>query len=896
MKIRSRVIAVFVYVLMLAQTAIPIKGCGPETLAPIFVFTSSPDLPFEEFTRGKIGIVRPTLGRKTLIIAHRYLNGGAFTADEQTALIDALKGKAPESEDEAVVKAWITARKVIVGEEKQQPAIYDERRHNGYDFFPNCASDAFKVATQTLNDRVSSYGATDPNVRNWLEAQDIVFRNCAEGSLAPANVDSGSPKWLQKDRDYQTAAASFYSLNFDEARLRFQKIAEDSDSVWQDTAQYLVGRTLVRAASLANDEKVQRGLYQQAEVELTNVNARGGKFQSAAKRLIALVKYRLRPEERVVELGQILAEQTGNENVRQDLIDYTWLIDKFDAQTQKEEEERQKQLNPSPSPEPTYQPDPAYLARQAAIESGELIVVWFSPKKPDGEADYTKSLNLEFKAGITEADVIQEVEIDLARKLTPVELDELKVQFAAALSRRQFGMSPNRKFPRIGDYEGCNWDCSQLKLNSFPLFLRADELSDWILTFQSSDPTAFDHAQSKWRQSQSTAWLVNALTHATAKSRSITRLMSEAERVPVDTPAYASVAYQLVRLRTELNQTSEARKILDEIVPMRLDSLPVSSQNLFLEQRMKLAGNVSEFLKFASRKPAAYWWGSIGSIKDLKQNAKSYWDEKYYTETKEEYDRGVDEKFADLVIWEDRFSFDPQSADILNWHFPLRSLLDASRDPALPDYLRRSLTLTVWTRAILLNDERVALSAARDVVDRIPEVGPQFSKYLAAKTSTARTYEAIDILLKYSSLSPYVVAGIPEFSTAEEQAYYFEVAWWCMPADTDYNRDGTETPHVVAAPSFIDREGLAEAKRERARLLELGEGKRWLGKKTLEWAKQSPNDPRLAEALFIAVKANESYKYGCSGWDFDEPLRTELESTLRERYPQSSWTAKLRDN
>ena len=51
------------------------------------------------------------------------------------------------------------------------PEIYDERRHNGYDFFPNCTSNAFEVATQTLTDRVTSYGATDTNVRNWLDAQ-----------------------------------------------------------------------------------------------------------------------------------------------------------------------------------------------------------------------------------------------------------------------------------------------------------------------------------------------------------------------------------------------------------------------------------------------------------------------------------------------------------------------------------------------------------------------------------------------------------------------------------------------------------------------------------------------------------------------------------------------------
>ena len=54
-----------------------------------------------------------------------------------------------------------------------------------------------------------------------------------------------------------------------------------------------------------------------------------------------------------------------------------------------------------------------------------------------------------------------------------------------------------------------------------------------------------------------------------------------------------------------------------------------------------------------------------------------------------------------------------------------------------------------------------------------------------------------------------------------------------------------------------------------------------------------PDDARLPEALYIAVKANESYKYGCSGWESDEQLKNKAETLLRERYPRSPWTAKL---
>ena len=76
-------------------------------------------------------------------------------------------------------------------------------------------------------------------------------------------------------------------------------------------------------------------------------------------------------------------------------------------------------------------------------------------------------------------------------------------------------------------------------------------------------------------------------------------------------------------------------------------------------------------------------------------------------------------------------------------------------------------------------------------------------------------------------------------------------------------------------------------------LIDLADGKSYLGKQVLEWAESSPDDPRLPEALFIAVKANAEYKYGCDGWAHDKETQFSAETILRERYPLNSWTAKL---
>ncbi len=897
MRSRTNLLVVLIILpILLLQTFTVGKACGPESITPIFSFTYSPDLPFDEFANGKIGVLQPTLGRKSLVIAYRYLRGGSFNPEEQKGLVIALTGKAPEdADDNTAIKNWIAARKEVLGDQASILPIYDERRreNRGYDFFPNCTQNAFEVATETLKNRAASYGSQDPNVRDWLDAQDVVFKNCAEGAESPRPAGPSSPRWLQKDRDYQTAAAYFYSLNFKEARIRFTAIAADSDSDWQETARYLVGRTIVREASLAGDENQAIILYQQAEAELLNILASGGKFQNAAKRLLALVKFRLRPEERVTELGQILAEQSGNDNVRQDLIDYKWLLDRLEARAIEEEEKRKQALNPTPTPTP-YETDREYQARYEAVQRGELIEFYFTPKNEKGEADYQRGTTLTFKSDVTETEVLQKVETDLGRKLNDVELKLLKENFASALSRREWLLSPNRKVDIGNDYVGCSYDCEQLPLRRLPASLRADELSDWIFTSQSEDPRAYDHAVARWRQTQSHAWLAVALNKANVTSRGVLRLQREAEAIEKDATVYATVAYNLIRLRMESSRVVEARRLFDEDLVNRLDQLPATSQNLLLAQRMKMATTVGEFLKFASRKPAAFSeYGTIGRITDLLTMDKSLYDPTYNKETKEEYDRNAEERFKQFMPWDERRAFDYDSADILNWHFSLKALLEASRDPSLPDYLQKSMALAVWTRAVILKNHVVAREVAHDVVRLAPEMATVMKGYLDATTPQQREDESLFVLLKFPNLSPYVPFGVPEFSTPEESEYYFELSWWCKQSDTEWNDKGDEVPKVVPNPKFLPLSITSAAKRERAALVAIGDAKSYLGKRALEWSRRVPNDPRVPEALFIGFNANLSYKYGCGSWEQDEETRTAIVKLLRERYPQSPWTQKL---
>jgi hypothetical protein len=277
-----RITALSLFVATAFHLALPAKACGPATIDPIFVFQESPDLPFAGFTRGQLGIVKPNFGRKTLAIAYRYLNGGSFSEPEQAALREALRGNAPEEENTAVLKNWVEARKELLKENETLPEIYLERKDGGYDFFPNCANNAFEVATATLKDRVSSYGSNDRNVREWMAAQDVVFENCSGGAKTPDAAGSASPLWLRKDRDYQIAAAFLFrsiltehavALN-DRQRSRMLPGARPP-AIWSCEPSCDASLTKSEVCSVS---------YTKGEVELQSDWTRPGNFQASARR------------------------------------------------------------------------------------------------------------------------------------------------------------------------------------------------------------------------------------------------------------------------------------------------------------------------------------------------------------------------------------------------------------------------------------------------------------------------------------------------------------------------------------------------------------------------------------------------------------------------------------
>ena len=878
--------------LLLASLPVAL-ACGPGYLEPVFDFDNWPDPPFREFTSGNIGLVKPTFGRKALFIAYRYANGGSFSSRDQEALIDALRGKPPEENDVTkALEAWVAARKVVIGDEKL-PEIYTDKNYSGYNFFPNCTINAFEVATQVLNDRSATYGVDDPNVREWLKGQDRVFDICSSGGVYPTEAGADTPTWFKKDRAYQIAAAHFYALDFGGALDRFEGIARDNESPWQETSDYLIGRTLVRQASLLKDEKANKDIYARAEEHLEAVARRSGKFGSAAEQLIALIKYRSRPKERVNELAGVLL--TSNDpNLKQDLIDYTWLLDKFEAQVLEQIRERRAEEERKRAEAAGEKPRQVSVTRgweeqRKAIESGQIISIALTYAIAD--KPYPSYTSADFKPDVTDEEILARFKEVIGRNLTEDEIAKVKESKADALQDRTRYLGANFRFGKESEkfgYEGDRYSDETLQLELVPDFLRRSDLSDWIFSFQTKDDRAFEHAVQRWRETSSPAWLMAAMTKAKIDSPELTRLMQDAAKMSRSAPAFPTVAYHLARLMIGQNKNAEAKKLLDEIIASDFRGLPVSAQNAFLEQRMRVATTFGEFLKFGLRKPVTFDSdGQYAHLREFMEEQKTWWNPENNTETREEYIRGVEDQYRETLPWDDRMMFDQHTTDILNRYFPLDALAQTALSPEIPDYIRESLVLSVWARAVLLNRRDVALKFAAEAMKQ-RAMSEDFAKIVNAKTDAARRWEELWVLLKHPKISVFVKSGM--MLTAEEEVSSWEDGWWEEPADTEYIGDGVESPKVLPKPPFISTLQSANAVRERKQIVALGDAETYLSNRVFEWATKFPRDPRIPEALYIAAVINFETKYGAG---VEEQHQKALK-LLEQKYPNSPWTAKAK--
>ncbi len=398
-------------------------------------------------------------------------------------------------------------------------------------------------------------------------------------------------------------------------------------------------------------------------------------------------------------------------------------------------------------------------------------------------------------------------------------------------------------------------------------FSKNNELTDWIFTVQSEEKGAYSHAVEKWQATKNTAWLVASLMKASADSPEAANLITASKTIDKASPAYASANFHAVRLQIALGQTDEARKTLDAILSDPA-SLTASATNQFLAERLQLAQDLAEFVKFSQRHAVTFAYDAIETqLVDVTAPPKA--DEEDYSKNERQ--------------WAKRVMFDADATRILNTQIPLSLLKKIALHPDLPDYLRSRVALSAWVRAVILSDDKTAEELAPEVGQLIPELKSYMANYSKAKDAKTKNYEAVWAMLKNPATRPLVDSGTGRMTAFNEIDNYRD-NWWC---DT-LNPDDT-VASATPAPVFLTKEQLAEATEENAKIAKLAaSGSNYLATKTSAWAESAPKEKRLPEALALAVK---STRYGCQNCDTGKVSKTAFD-ILKDRFGTSEWKKK----
>jgi hypothetical protein len=371
---------------------------------------------------------------------------------------------------------------------------------------------------------------------------------------------------------------------------------------------------------------------------------------------------------------------------------------------------------------------------------------------------------------------------------------------------------------------------------------KSSEMTDWILKFSSSDAA---YCIERWKATKSKAWMLAAVVKLRAGDPEAADLLDAVQRIPKNSPAFATAQYHRIRLMTESGKTSEARSLLDGLLPTLRSTLQNSSLNLFLAQRFQLARNFDEFLEFAPRIP---------------QSIRS------------EFDTNLEQREPGKSTSP---LFDDDSIEALNRALPLRYLSRAATS-RLPLQLRMPLLSATWMRAILFSDSAIANKISDELEKVFPDLKADLKPWREAKDAESKEFASVMLMLHFPGMSPNLQSGLPR---REKLGVIdsFRDNWWCRfyAGNADF-------------PSFLSDSDIAEFKVEWKKLSAVPTAPNYFAKIVTAWAEKHPKDERVPEALHLTVKTS---RFGCTDWETGKYSRKAFQ-LLHSKYQDSEWTKK----
>jgi hypothetical protein len=271
-----------------------------------------------------------------------------------------------------------------------------------------------------------------------------------------------------------------------------------------------------------------------------------------------------------------------------------------------------------------------------------------------------------------------------------------------------------------------------------------------------------------------------------------------------------------------LSPPEDARRLLTEVEPY-LKDVNISTFNAFRAEQLKLARNLNEFLAAAPRKLA-------GEAVFVEEDPTEH---------------------ADLPM------FDEDALTAFNAHLPLDLWLASTLDTHLPPRLRTLVAQAGFARAVILDDR----------------TAPQFAK--ALNHAYTDRFSAIFWMLHHPEARPDVRGAYPRSDmTPDGRIDNFRDNWWCLAKKSE-----------AEPPAFLTPQQKEASAKQLDALIQAAGAPTFFATAVLDFAKDHPDDPRLPEALALAVKTSH---FSCP--DPTSPGPTSKAFTLlHTRFPNTTW-------
>lgn len=344
-------------------------------------------------------------------------------------------------------------------------------------------------------------------------------------------------------------------------------------------------------------------------------------------------------------------------------------------------------------------------------------------------------------------------------------------------------------------------------------------------------------------------------------------LLDAARRIAPDSPAYATVSYYGILQQIRAGDRSAAREWADQaLTTEQLDSVT----NMLRAERLNLARDWTEFLRFAPRKPVLL-------ISDY----------------------GVDFGSPEEALKKKAAAFDSDSVRPLNQATPLKLWIDAAQSKLVPRRLQAEIAQAGWVRAVILDDRPAANRLARRLRQLEPVLAVELDACLAASDPAAAKFTAVFMMLQGPGLTPILRPGLGR-ETPVLRRDTFRDNWWrlsVLPL-ADSGRNGAHEALYDLYPNgdwdppdFLLASERDAGQQEWARLVKRADNSvNYLCEEAIAWAKKHPQDPRVARALHLAVEAT---RYGPTDRTTSVYSHHAFD-LLHARYPDSEWTAKTK--